>query len=36
VFIVHDTKGFFRKLHFVDFYNAQGQRGCPRFEVVTF
>lgn len=34
VFIVQDREGFFFKLHFIDFYNENGQRGCPRFEVV--
>ncbi|MBK9194158.1 MAG: HmuY family protein [Flavobacteriales bacterium] len=35
VFIVHDAEGLFHKIHFVDFYNDQGERGCPTFEVVT-
>ncbi|MFT3885819.1 MAG: HmuY family protein [Flavobacteriales bacterium] len=34
-YIIQDTEGYFYKLHFVDFYNEQGQRGCPRFEVVA-
>jgi hypothetical protein len=35
VFIVQDREGYFFKLHFTDFYNDQGQRGCPQFEVVA-
>ncbi len=35
VFIVHDAEGSFHKIHFIDFYNDQGERGCPTFEVVT-
>lgn len=34
VFIIQDTEGFFFKLHFTDWYNAAGQRGNPRFEVM--
>lgn len=34
VYIVQDMEGYFFKLHFVDFYNEQGQVGCPLFEVV--
>lgn len=34
VYIVQDSEGFFYKLHFIDFYSAQGQVGCPLFEVV--
>jgi len=34
VFIVQDVEGYFYKLHFTDWYNAAGQRGNPRFEVV--
>lgn len=34
VFIVQDREGFFYKLHFTDFYDEAGQRGCPKFEVV--
>lgn len=33
VFIIQDHLGFFRKLHFIDFYDAQGQRGAPTFEM---
>lgn len=32
VFIVHDSKGFYFKLHFIDFYNAQGIKGYPTLE----
>lgn len=34
IFIVQDREGFFYKMHFTDFYNDLGQRGCPKFEVV--
>lgn len=33
VYIVKDAKGFFHKMHFLDFYNDMGQVGCPLFEV---
>jgi len=32
VFIVNDSKGFYYKLHFIDFYNKQGIKGYPSFE----
>lgn len=32
VFIINDSKGFYYKLHFIDFYNAQGIKGYPSFE----
>ena len=35
VFIVQDVEGYFYKLHFTDWYNAAGQRGNPRFEVMN-
>lgn len=31
-YIINDSKGFYYKLHFVDFYNASGIKGYPRFE----
>jgi hypothetical protein len=34
VYIIQDGEGFFHKLRFLDFYSAQGQVGCPQFEVV--
>ncbi len=34
VYIVQDGDGYFHKLRFLDFYSAQGQVGCPQFEVV--
>ena len=34
VYIVQDREGYFFKLHFVDYYDAQGQRGSPKFEVM--
>lgn len=34
IYIVQDREGYFYKLHFVDFYDAQGQRGSPTFEVM--
>lgn len=33
VYIVQDAEGFFFKLHFLDFYGAQGQTGCPLFHI---
>ncbi len=33
-YIVHTRNGTFHKFHFIDFYNDQGQAGCPSFEVV--
>lgn len=35
VFIVQDAEGVYFKLHFTDFYDENGQRGCPKFEVVA-
>lgn len=35
VYIIEDSEGQFFKLHFTDFYNDQGERGCPTFEVVA-
>jgi hypothetical protein len=34
VYIVQDAQGFFHKLRFLEFYDGQGQVGCPSFEVV--
>ena len=34
VYIVEDREGYFYKLHFIDYYDEQGQRGSPKFEVV--
>lgn len=31
-FIIQDSKGFFYKLHFIDFYNQSGIKGSPKFE----
>ena len=31
-YIINDNKGFFYKLHFIDFYNASGVKGYPKFE----
>lgn len=31
-YIINDSKGFYYKLHFIDFYNASGIRGYPAFE----
>ena len=31
-YIINDSKGFYYKLHFVDFYNSQGIKGYPTFE----
>ena len=34
-FILQDREGYFYKLHFIDYYNDMGERGCPTFEVVA-
>lgn len=34
VYIVEDGQGYFHKMRFLDFYNEQGEVGCPLFEVV--
>jgi hypothetical protein len=34
VYIVQDAEGFFFKLHFLDFYGAEGQTGCPLFGIL--
>lgn len=34
VYIVQDREGYFFKLHFIDYYDEQGQRGSPKFEVM--
>lgn len=31
-YIIHDNKGFYYKLHFVDFVNSSGIKGFPKFE----
>lgn len=31
-YIISDNEGFFWKLHFIDFYNALGIKGYPKFE----
>lgn len=31
-YIIQDNKGFYYKLHFVDFYNSSGIKGYPSFE----
>lgn len=31
-YIIQDSKGFYYKLHFVDFYNSSGLKGAPKFE----
>lgn len=35
VYIVQNRAGYFYKLHFVDYYDNQGQRGSPTFELVA-
>lgn len=32
VYIIHDQHGYYYKLHFVDFYNASGVKGNPRWD----
>jgi len=31
-YIINDNKGFYYKLHFIDFYNTSGVKGFPKFE----
>ena len=31
-YIIRDSKGFYYKLHFIDFYNENGTKGSPKFE----
>lgn len=31
-YIIMDSKGFYYKLHFIDFYNSTGIKGAPKFE----
>jgi HmuY protein len=31
-YIIRDSKGFYYKLHFIDFYNEVGTKGSPKFE----
>ncbi|MBL7930962.1 MAG: HmuY family protein [Bacteroidia bacterium] len=31
-YIIQDSKGFYYKLHFLDFYNSSGLKGSPKFE----
>lgn len=31
-YIIQDAEGFYYKLHFIDFYDNQGQKGSPKFE----
>ncbi len=33
-YIINDSKGFYYKLHFIDFYNALGIKGFPKFEFI--
>lgn len=32
IYIIKDRQGFYYKLHFIDFYNEQGEKGYPTFE----
>ncbi|MEO8150508.1 MAG: HmuY family protein [Bacteroidia bacterium] len=32
IYIIKDQKGYYYKLHFLDFYDAQGHKGVPKFE----
>jgi hypothetical protein len=36
VYIVQGSSRAFYKLRFTDFYNGQGQKGCPQFEIIAF
>lgn len=31
-YIINDSKGYYYKFHFLDFYNTSGIKGCPKFE----
>ncbi len=31
-YIIKDSEGYYYKLHFTDYYNDQGERGCANFE----
>jgi len=31
-YVVKNRKGFFYKLHFIDFYNTKGEKGAPKME----
>jgi HmuY protein len=31
-YIIRDSKGYFYKLHFIDFYDSRGNKGSPKFE----
>jgi hypothetical protein len=33
-YIIKDSKGFYYKLHFIDFYSSSGVKGYPKFEFV--
>ncbi|MBA3682052.1 MAG: HmuY family protein [Bacteroidetes bacterium] len=33
-YIINDSKGFYYKLHFIDFYNESGVKGFPKFEFI--
>jgi hypothetical protein len=33
VYIIKDIEGIYYKLHFIDFYNEQGLKGSPKFEM---
>lgn len=33
-YIIQDNKGFYYKLHFIDFYNSSGIKGYPKFEFI--
>ncbi|MCX7735649.1 MAG: HmuY family protein [Candidatus Kapabacteria bacterium] len=32
IYIIQDSKGFYWKLHFIDFFNDKGEKGYPKFE----
>lgn len=33
-YIINDSRGFYYKIHFVDFYNSSGVKGFPKFEFI--
>ncbi len=35
IYIVQSRDGYFYKMHFIDYYDDQGQRGSPKFELIA-
>ena len=32
-YIIKTTEDLYYKIHFIDFYNDQGEKGTPKFEI---